>query len=78
MGLMRLHVVLEVAEEGGFVAECVEIPGAITEGETREEALHKMQDAVRAVLGVRMKEAHESVVRAQSATRRLEEVYLED
>jgi predicted RNase H-like HicB family nuclease len=28
-------------EEGGYSAQCLELPGCISEGETREEALKK-------------------------------------
>jgi len=34
----KFAVVLEPAEEGGFIVKCLELPVA-TQGETREEAL---------------------------------------
>ena len=71
---MRLHVVLEAAEEGGFTAQCVEIPGAISEGDTTEEALSNVQDAIRSVLEVRRMEAEALVSRAVGASHRLETV----
>jgi len=37
-------VVLEAAEEGGFIVKCLELPVA-TQGETREEALRNMKEA---------------------------------
>jgi len=37
--IMKYTVVLEPQAEGGFTVQYVEIPGAISEGETREEAL---------------------------------------
>lgn len=58
---MRFHVVIEEAEEGGFTAQCVEIPGAISEGETREELLENIQDAIRSVMQVRRVEAETSL-----------------
>jgi predicted RNase H-like HicB family nuclease len=38
--------------ESGYVAECLEIPGCISEGETKEEAEANIKDAVRGCLSV--------------------------
>lgn len=54
---MRFTVALEPQPEGGFVAQCIELPGAITQGETEEEALENIQDAIRLILDVRRDEA---------------------
>jgi predicted RNase H-like HicB family nuclease len=35
---MRLKIVLEPSEEGGFTVYVPSLPGCISEGETREEA----------------------------------------
>lgn len=50
---MRFQVTLEQSLEGGFTAACVEIPGAISEGETTEEARSNVADAIREILEVR-------------------------
>jgi predicted RNase H-like HicB family nuclease len=42
----------EVPEESVFVAECLEIPGCVSEGETQAEAEANIKDAVRGCLGV--------------------------
>jgi predicted RNase H-like HicB family nuclease len=42
----------EIPEEKIVVAECLEIPGCVSEGETLEEAETNMKDAVRACLSV--------------------------
>lgn len=39
-------IVLEPAEEGGFIATVPEVPGAVSEGETIEEARAMVLDAV--------------------------------
>jgi len=36
---MRFKVVLEAAEEGGYTAFVPSLPGCISEGDTKEEAL---------------------------------------
>lgn len=38
-------ITLYLADEGGFVVEIPELPGCISQGETREEALVMIEDA---------------------------------
>ena len=40
--------------DGGWIAECVEIPSAMSQGETREEAIQNLIDAILDVMAVRM------------------------
>jgi predicted RNase H-like HicB family nuclease len=47
---MKLRVVLEPSEEGGFTAIVPSLPGCLSEGDTREEALANIQDAIRLYL----------------------------
>lgn len=42
----ELTIVFEPAEEGGYTAYIVEVPGAISEGETVEEAREMVLDAL--------------------------------
>lgn len=43
---LELPVVLIPDEDGGFVIECPVIPGCISQGDTREEALANIKDAI--------------------------------
>lgn len=43
---MNLKIVLEPSEEGGFTAIAPSLPGCISEGQSREEALKNIQEAV--------------------------------
>ena len=45
-------VVLDPAEEGGFVVKCLELPVA-SQGETREEALANIKEAIEGYLEVK-------------------------
>jgi len=45
---------LEPAEEGGFIVKCLELPVA-TQGETREEALKNIKEAIEGYLEVEEK-----------------------
>lgn len=43
---MNLQVVLEPSEEGGFTASVPSLPGCISEGDTREDALRNIREAI--------------------------------
>ena len=49
---MKLNVVVHEAEEGGFWAEVPSIPGCATQGETFEELLENIYEAVEGCLAV--------------------------
>ena len=51
---MKYTIILEKEEEGGYSAQCLELPGAISQGETKEETLKNIEEAVEAVLEVRL------------------------
>jgi predicted RNase H-like HicB family nuclease len=48
---MKIRVIVHEAEEGGYWAEVPAIPGCATQGETFEELLHNLYEAVEACLG---------------------------
>jgi predicted RNase H-like HicB family nuclease len=50
-------IIYEPAEEGGFTAFIPEVPGAVSEGETKEEAKEMVLDAMREILAYRRDEA---------------------
>ena len=49
---MKLKVVVHEAEEGGYWAEVPAIPGCATQGETFEELLENLYEAVEGCLSV--------------------------
>jgi predicted RNase H-like HicB family nuclease len=49
---MKIKVVIHEAEEGGFWAEVPAIPGCATQGETFEELLQNLYEAVEGCLSV--------------------------
>jgi predicted RNase H-like HicB family nuclease len=55
---MRLKVVVHEAEEGGFWAEVPAIPGCATQGETFEELLENLYEAVEGCLSVDAESIH--------------------
>jgi len=49
---MKLKVIVHEAEEGGFWAEVPAIPGCATQGETFDELLRNLYEAVEGCLSV--------------------------
>lgn len=43
---MKLRVVLEPSEEGGYTVYVPSLPGCISEGDTKEEALENIREAI--------------------------------
>jgi predicted RNase H-like HicB family nuclease len=43
---MKLTVILEPSEEGGFTALVPALPGCISEGRSRDEALSNIREAI--------------------------------
>lgn len=43
---MRFKIVLEESDEGGYTVYAPSLPGCISEGETKEEALKNIQEAI--------------------------------
>lgn len=50
---MKLTVTLDRDEDGVWVVECPSIPGCVSQGQTREEALENIRDAITACIQVR-------------------------
>lgn len=49
---MKLKVVVHEADEGGYWAEVPALAGCVTQGETFEELLHNLYEAVEGCLAV--------------------------
>jgi antitoxin HicB len=47
---MKYRVLLEQDEEGWFTAEVPSLPGCISQGKSREEAVKNIQDAIQGYL----------------------------
>ena len=50
---MKFAVTLDRDEDGVWVIECPAIPGCVSQGQAREEALVNIEDAIRVCLQVR-------------------------
>lgn len=47
---MKYRVTIQQDEDGVFVAECPSLPGCISQGKTRKEALSNIKDAIKGYL----------------------------
>ncbi|HEX9869207.1 MAG TPA: type II toxin-antitoxin system HicB family antitoxin [Candidatus Tectomicrobia bacterium] len=52
---MTFVVTLEVGEDRYIIAECPALPGCVSQGKTREEALANIREAIQGIVEVRRK-----------------------
>jgi len=50
---MKFNVTLDRDEDGIWIVECPSIPGCVSQGKTRQQALENIKDAISACLQVR-------------------------
>lgn len=62
---MKLKVVVHEAEEGGYWAEVPAIPGCATQGDTFEELLKNLYEAVEGCLSVDVQKPKKTARRAR-------------
>jgi predicted RNase H-like HicB family nuclease len=55
---MKLKVVVHEADEGGFWGEVPAIPGCASQGETLEELMANLHEAIEGCLSVDVEEPH--------------------
>ena len=48
--MAKFLVYLEEADEGSYIVSCPQLPGCVTQGETVEEALAMIKDAIQGYL----------------------------
>lgn len=52
---MKFHITIERDEDGRYVAECTDLPGCLSEGDSLEEAVENISDAIVGCLKSRLK-----------------------
>ncbi|HUW60812.1 MAG TPA: type II toxin-antitoxin system HicB family antitoxin [Candidatus Bathyarchaeia archaeon] len=50
---MRFNVTIDRDEDGKWIVECPSIPGCVSQGDTRAEALDNIREAIQLCLEVR-------------------------
>ncbi len=68
--MRNLTAILHVGEpeEGGFWATCLEVPGANGQGDTKEECLQSLAEAVKLILEINEEEALREDPNAEKTT----------
>ncbi|MDO8428627.1 MAG: type II toxin-antitoxin system HicB family antitoxin [Candidatus Diapherotrites archaeon] len=46
----KFRVVLSVDEDGFFIAECLDLPGCVSDGKTKQDALENIKEAIEGYL----------------------------
>ncbi|MEK6948770.1 MAG: type II toxin-antitoxin system HicB family antitoxin [Nanoarchaeota archaeon] len=47
---MKYRIIIEQDEDGTFVAECPSLPGCVSQGKSRGEAIKNIKDAIKGYL----------------------------
>ena len=55
---MKFNVTIDRDEDGVWIVECPAIPGCVSQGQTRDEALENVKDAIRHCIEVRLERGH--------------------
>lgn len=63
--------IFENGEDGWIVASCPEVPGALTQGRTIEEARENLKDAIREMLAALREDAERELEGREDVTREL-------
>ena len=53
---MKFTVTIDRDEDGVWIVECPSIPGCVSQGTTKDEAMRNIQEAIRLCLEVRMEQ----------------------
>ena len=62
---MKLTISLDRDEDGVWIAECPSIPGCVSQGSTREEAVENIKEAIQLRLEVRAELGYPQTVRTE-------------
>jgi predicted RNase H-like HicB family nuclease len=57
---MKFKVVLQEAEEGGYIVSCPALPGCHSQGDTAEDALENIKEAITGCMDS-LADAHKSM-----------------
>ena len=65
MKIQRFPITIYYDESGWYVVECPVIPGCMSQGETKEEALQNIQEAIQLCLEVRREKGMPLTIESQ-------------
>jgi predicted RNase H-like HicB family nuclease len=70
-------VVSEDPIDGGYIAECVDIPGCMSQGDTIQEANRNLADALSSCIAIMIEDALKAAARSQPCVARSDRDVLE-
>ena len=62
---MRFNITLDRDEDGIWIAECPSIPGCVSQGKTKQEAIENIKDAIALCLEVRAEKGFPLTIETQ-------------
>jgi predicted RNase H-like HicB family nuclease len=63
---MKFNIICEIDEEGRYIVECPDLPGCLSEGDTLDEAMDNINEAIIGCLASRLKTAKEKLLKNDS------------
>ncbi|PWR70859.1 type II toxin-antitoxin system HicB family antitoxin [Methanospirillum stamsii] len=69
---MQYTIFIMPQEEGGYTVQCLELPGAISQGETVEEALDNIKEAIELLLDVLQDDLRDKLALSTTQVARIE------
>ena len=57
---MEYTAIIKKAKSGKYIAQCEQLPAALTQGDTIEEAMENLKDAIELVIETEKKETQKS------------------
>jgi predicted RNase H-like HicB family nuclease len=60
---MKFNIICEIDEEGRYIVECPDLPGCLSEGDTLDEAMDNINEAIIGCLSSRLKTAKEKLLK---------------
>jgi len=60
--MMEYRIILKKGQDAYYVAQCLEVPGAISQGRTKAEAVRNAREALKLILEILKEEAEEGEV----------------
>jgi predicted RNase H-like HicB family nuclease len=68
---MKFNIICEIDEEGRYVVECPDLPGCLSEGDTLDEAMDNINEAIIGCLTSRLKIAKEKLLKNTKFQKRM-------
>ena len=64
---MKFNIICEIDDEGRYVVECPDLPGCLSEGDTLEDALNNINEAIIGSLASRLKNAKDNFLKKSTS-----------